>query len=119
MGRVEFILSVKARLSSEMYQIYRRLQAPVPDRRYRVQIASEMLGRGLRTSATRLGTFAACPYRYFTRYLLELEPRQQFELKPLDVGRFYHCVLDALLKRLNELKINFADINDKNERKLI
>ncbi len=65
------------------------------------------------SSATRLSTFAACPYQYFARYVLELKEREEFKLEPLDVGLFYHRVLDGLLKQLNEKDLSFATI--KNE----
>jgi ATP-dependent helicase/nuclease subunit B len=64
-------------------------------------IVKELFGQRIESSATRLGTFAACPYQYFARYTLELKERQEFKFEPLDMGSFYHRVLDALLKRLN------------------
>jgi ATP-dependent helicase/nuclease subunit B len=67
-------------------------------------------GRRIKSSATRLGTFAACPYRYFARYVLELKEREEFKLEPLDVGVFYHNVLDCLLKRLNASALSFATV---------
>jgi ATP-dependent helicase/nuclease subunit B len=75
-------------------------------------IVGELFGRQIQTSATRLSTFAACPYRYFARYILELEERKEFKFEPLDLGVFYHTVLDALLKRLNEQKKDFATIEN-------
>jgi ATP-dependent helicase/nuclease subunit B len=64
-------------------------------------VVKEIFGPQIESSATRLGTFAACPYQYFARYTLELKERQEFKFEPLDVGSFYHRVLDALLMRLN------------------
>jgi ATP-dependent helicase/nuclease subunit B len=73
----------------------------------------EKLSAGeIRSSATRLSTFAACPYQYFARYVLELEEREEFKFEPLDVGNFYHRVLDALLKRLNKERKDFATIEN-------
>ena len=57
------------------------------------------------SSATRLGTFSACPYRHFARYILELKKRREFKFEPLDLGSFYHSALDALIKRINKTKI--------------
>ena len=73
-------------------------------------VVNELFGRYLRGSATRLGTFAACPYKHFVRYALDLKPRREFKLEPLDLGRFYHAALDALHKRLTAEKASFADI---------
>jgi len=71
-------------------------------------VVQELFGRQIAGSATRLSTFAACPYQYFARYILELNERKEFKFEPLDLGVFYHRVLDALLKRLNEEKKDFA-----------
>ncbi|MGD2094693.1 MAG: PD-(D/E)XK nuclease family protein, partial [Phycisphaerales bacterium] len=71
----------------------------------------ELFGRQIQSSATRLSTFAECPYRYFARYILELEKRKEFKIEPLDLGLFYHSVLDALLKKLNEQGKDFVTID--------
>ncbi len=76
-------------------------------------VVGELFGRQIQTSATRLSTFAACPYRYFARYILELEERKEFKFEPLDLGLFYHNVLDVLLKTLNEQKKDFATIENE------
>ncbi len=69
----------------------------------------EFFGRQVDCSATKLGTFAACPYQYFARYILELQERKEFKFEPLDLGNFYHRVLDGLLKKLNKEKKDFAE----------
>jgi ATP-dependent helicase/nuclease subunit B len=74
------------------------------------RIVDELFGRQMRNSATRLSSFASCPYQHFARYALELEERKEFKFEPLDAGKFYHCVLDALLKKLNDLQKDFATI---------
>ena len=63
-------------------------------------VVAELFAGDMRSSATQLETFAACPYRYFARHSLSLEVRREFRLKPLDLGQFYHRVLDALHKQL-------------------
>ncbi len=75
-------------------------------------VLKELFGKQFRSSATRLSTFAACPYQYFAMYILELEERKEFKLRPLEIGNFYHRVLDALLKRLNAEKKDLAIIQD-------
>ena len=84
-----------------------------------VDIVKELFGRRIKSSATRLGTFAACPYQYFARYTLELKERQEFKFEPLDLGSFYHRVLDALLKRLNAEGKGFVATDDGELIKLL
>jgi ATP-dependent helicase/nuclease subunit B len=75
-------------------------------------IVKELFGQEIRSSATRLVTFASCPYQYFARYILGLEEREEFKFEPLDVGLFYHRILDGLLKRLNSGREDFASIGE-------
>ena len=76
-------------------------------------------GTQVKSSATRLSTFAACPYQYFARYILKLEEREEFKFEPLDLGIFYHRVLDALLKRLNSVKKDFATVPEEKLLRLL
>ncbi|MHC4148130.1 MAG: PD-(D/E)XK nuclease family protein [Planctomycetota bacterium] len=77
------------------------------------RIVEQFFGGQIRSSATRLGTFAACPYKHFARYVLELQERKEFKLEPLDVGVFYHRVLDGLLKELNRIRKDFGSVGDE------
>jgi len=73
----------------------------------------ELFGNELASSATRLSSFAACPYQYFAKYTLQLKERQEFKLEPLDLGNFYHIVLDALVKKIKRQDKDFATIDDE------
>jgi ATP-dependent helicase/nuclease subunit B len=82
-------------------------------------IVEKLFDRKIKSSATRLSTFAACPFQYFARYILELKEREEFKFEPLDLGSFYHRVLDTLLKRLNAEGTDFARIDDGELLKLL
>ncbi len=77
------------------------------------ETAGQLFGRQIKSSATKLSAFAACPYQYFARYILELSKRKEFRLEPVDLGTFYHKILDALHKQLNAERKNFAAIGDE------
>jgi len=73
----------------------------------------------IKSSPTRLSTFAACPYRHFAGYVLQLKKRQEFKFEPLDVGWFYHTVLDRLLKKLNSEGQDLGAVRDSALMKLL
>ena len=75
-------------------------------------VAKGLCGREIAGSATRLTAFAVCPYRHFARYALDLTPRREFKMEPLDLGRFYHEVLDSLQKRLSAEREDFASVKE-------
>ena len=64
----------------------------------------------IRTSVSRLSTFAACPYQYFAKFTLDLRRRKEFKLEPLDLGSYYHDVLDALFKELRKADLDIAEM---------
>ncbi|MDD5134166.1 MAG: exodeoxyribonuclease V subunit gamma [Phycisphaerae bacterium] len=63
--------------------------------------AGKLFASALSTSATRLKSFANCPYQHFAAHIMKLQERRSFEMEPLNLGRFYHGVLELLS---NELK---------------
>ena len=54
-------------------------------------------------SASRLETYAACPLRYFYRYVLGLQvhpdPERVFQLDPAEKGNLMHTILEETLAR--------------------
>ena len=83
------------------------------------QVMTNFFSGRIKSSATKLSTFAACPYRYFARYTLSLKEREEFKLRPLDIGTFYHSILNTLQKRLAEDNKNFATTDDSQLIKLL
>jgi len=65
----------------------------------------------LSTSATKLRSFASCPYQHFTRHILKLKERRIFELKPFDVGLFFHKVLELLFYSLKAKNLAFSTVS--------
>ncbi len=52
------------------------------------ELAGQLFKFPMTTSASRLGTFAKCPYQYFAKYTLGLEQRQTVRFEPMDIGTF-------------------------------
>ncbi len=76
-------------------------------------VAGRFLVARVRSSVTQLETFAACPFKHFAQFTLKLKPRREFRLEPLDLGLFYHAVLDALHKSLIVKGSSLAEADEK------
>jgi ATP-dependent helicase/nuclease subunit B len=63
----------------------------------------------LSTSATKLRSFASCPYKYFVKHILELQERRVFELEPFSLGLFFHKVLELLFNHLKRIDHSIYD----------
>ena len=76
-------------------------------------LISNLFGKEVNSSATRLSTFAKCPYQHFAKYILELQKRKEFKLEPLDLGIFYHQAIDYLFRYLKSQGSDFASLSDQ------
>ncbi len=82
-------------------------------------LAQNLFGKVVRSSATKLSTFAKCPFQHFAKFLLELRKRKEFKLEPLDLGTFYHQAIDNLFRRLKSDKKDLASISDEDLLKIL
>jgi len=60
---------------------------------------SRLYGDNITTAASRLESFARCPFAYFMTYILKARPRKRFEVLPTDLGSLFHDVLAQFSKR--------------------
>lgn len=58
-------------------------------------IIEKAVGENMKTSITRLEAYNKCPFSYFAKYILKLEPRKVLEIKVSDSGSFLHDFLDS------------------------
>ncbi len=65
----------------------------------------------LTTSATRLKSFASCPFRHFAEHTMKLKERRIFELEPFSLGLFYHKVLEILFGDLKKQNLQFSNVS--------
>lgn len=71
------------------------------------------------TSVSRLEKFNTCPCKYYASYGLGLYPREEFQLRPVDVGTLYHHLLAAVMQRLLEQDCDWAALSAEEVEPLI
>ncbi|MCH7471444.1 PD-(D/E)XK nuclease family protein [bacterium] len=76
--------------------------APLPEPDMLALLNATQEATILRGSASRLETFAECPFKHFARYFLNLREREAPAFDSLALGGFYHRVLEQTVQRLNE-----------------
>ncbi|MCC6422886.1 MAG: PD-(D/E)XK nuclease family protein [Phycisphaerales bacterium] len=69
--------------------------ASLPD-----ELAIQLFGLPLETSATRLESFAACPFQHFLRYGLSLQQRGDDQMSIGDQGWAYHQILGRFIGQM-------------------
>ncbi len=71
------------------------------------KLINEVIGKDMKTSITRLEAYNKCPFSYFAKYILKLQPRKTFEINSSDSGSFLHDFLD----RFSQFISNSSDCN--------
>lgn len=74
-------------------------------------IAKTLFAWTMTASETRLTTYAACPYKHFARYVLNLKKRDLLRLEPVDIGEFYHNILQQLFLNLRADGLDWTTVS--------
>ncbi len=62
------------------------------------ELAARLAGDRQRLSASKIEDFEECRFRFFARYLLNLQPLRRAEISPLEAGNFVHDVMENMMK---------------------
>ena len=73
-------------------------------------LAQDLFGKNIRISVTRLERFQACPFAHYLAFGLALEPREEYEIQPPEIGNFFHDSLEALMKEMEAEGVRFSDM---------
>ena len=82
------------------------------------KLADQLYGRDIRTSVSRLETFASCPYKYFARYGLGLSEREEMVYTGLDTGNIIHEALYRYGMRLKQKGLAWDLVTKEQRHKL-
>ncbi len=81
--------------------------------------AAQLYGSRLRTSASRLEQFAACPFQFFANAGLRARERDRFEVDARKTGTFMHEVLRQFHEELAAQGARWRDVTPEEARKRI
>lgn len=73
-------------------------------------LMESLYGKEISGSVTRLERFAACPYQYYCIYGLELKEREEYRIRPVDLGNLFHKALEAFSKKVRESEYSWKTI---------
>lgn len=77
------------------------------------ELARRLYGSTLYGSASRLETFNRCPFDHFARYGLEAKERPEHKQKNTDRGSFFHSVIEAYVRYVDENELDWREITDE------
>lgn len=63
------------------------------------EYADLIFGENLSLSVSRLENYAACPYKHFLKYGLNISEREEYKFDNLDIGNISHMVLENIFRK--------------------
>lgn len=76
----------------------------------RVERGADLYLKNARTSVSQLTDFFKCPYNFYMRYGLNVQPRDIAQLQSSDLGNILHAVLETYVR---DLDVNESDDETK------
>lgn len=83
------------------------------------EVAQNLYSDIVKSSITRLETYAKCAFSHFAKYGLELSERTTHEIDNMDLGNVFHKVIELVSAKLSGLNKDFSMITDKERRTLV
>lgn len=87
------------------------------DTKLSADLCSQLYGKVLENSVTRLERFAGCAFAHFLQYGLQLARRQTDEFEPADFGNILHQALEQYAKRMQAAGDNWFEITPEHQRR--
>ncbi|MCD7797686.1 MAG: PD-(D/E)XK nuclease family protein [Clostridiales bacterium] len=81
------------------------------------EISSELFGRDMYISASRVENFYSCPFRYFCKFGLGARPRVKAEIDPMRRGTIIHYVLEMILSTVGSKAL--SQMNEEDIKSLV
>jgi len=83
-------------------------------------LARKLFPQPLHASVTRIESFAACPFKHFARYGLELRDRADGEIvSGMDLGNVFHHVLEQIVATMLGEKKKWQDVPAARRKQMI
>ncbi len=86
---------------------YQNYEDPLP-----INTCSSLYEDFSRVSVTRIEQYVYCPFAHFLRYGLRLQERETWQMRPADLGQFFHTALKMFVEAVDKAGINWAELSD-------
>lgn len=84
------------------------------------RLAGELYGGQITYSATRLNTYAECPFRYYLKYGLRARAREEWELNAADTGSYAHELIRRFCEYIDKSrKLDWRSIDGETCDKIV
>lgn len=98
----------------EEHKGYRKLKPVGNTHKMDSHTASELFGKNMRVSATKIEDYHKCRFAYFCKHGLRVREKRSLNLKANEIGSFVHFVLENVLRDTKEKGIYTLSKDERN-----
>lgn len=62
----------------------------------------KLYGDQIKTSVSQLEQYKKCPFSFYLKYGLKINPKEEFKIRPIDTGSFMHDIIDTFFETVNQ-----------------
>ena len=81
--------------------------------------ARELYGEVLENSVTRLEQFASCAFAHFAAYGLQLNEREEYQVRTVDIGNIFHRALELFSRKLERSPYNWFTVPQRERDEMV
>lgn len=85
----------------------------------REQTAKSLYGEVLENSVTRLEQYASCAFAHFASYGLQLQERELYQVRSVDIGNIFHRALELFARKLERSSYDWFTVPDDIREELV
>jgi len=63
-------------------------------------------------SISQFECYASCPFKFFARYILKLEPREEYAISVIDLGVLYHAILRRVVQQIIDSRRDWRKLEE-------
>ncbi|WP_312113811.1 helicase-exonuclease AddAB subunit AddB [Brevibacillus reuszeri] len=82
------------------------------------ETSTDLYGKQLKMSVSRLERFQSCPFSHFSSHGLRLSERTQYKLERFDVGELFHASLKLAVEKMNTENLEWGRLTEANSMDL-
>ena len=75
--------------------------------------AANMYGTTIKSSVSKMESYALCPFKFYLQYGLNVKERKLYKVASLDVGVFMHDIMDKFSKHLERNKLSWREVSQE------
>lgn len=79
----------------------------------------KLYGSFLKTSVSKLESYANCPFSYYLKYGLKLNDKETLKVESVDTGTFMHDVIDTFFADIEEKKLSIKELSDEEVEQIL